>query len=393
MADGAAGEARRKQQKPELTTEEAARLALEHFGVRVDAHAQVTQLDSYEDANFRLRDAHAPGHDLTLKVHNGVDTSTPALIEAQDAAIRAVRAHGIWAPHAQPTLDGRAMATVELQNGRGERHTHAIRLLEFRRARLHAQLEPTVEVCAALGSVIARVDLALATVCTPTQAAAQRTSAWDLRNFREAALPTARAHAAEAELPLIDAAASWYDEGVVPVAGRLRAQVIHADLNDNNLLVSEGRSAEPRAGAVGAPAADAEAAVTAAPAGVIDFGDLMWSWRVCDLAVALAYVLIQCHYETNVERGSPARAWACCAAMAAGYETHAPLDAAEWRALPGLIAARVITALGVGTCSAAQEPANAYLRLALEPCQRVLRLLAAARSAEEVERCLRGQAR
>ena len=50
---------------------------------------------------------------------------------------------------------------------------------------------------------------------------------------------------------------------------KLRHGVIHGDANDHNVLVRQGRVA-----------------------GLIDFGDLVYSAVVCDLAIAVAYAML-----------------------------------------------------------------------------------------------------
>jgi Ser/Thr protein kinase RdoA (MazF antagonist) len=66
-------------------------------------------------------------------------------------------------------------------------------------------------------------------------------------------------------------------------------------------------------------------------AGILDFGDTVRSARVCDLAVALAYL---------VPDGP--RPWPGVDAFTAGYESVVPLTDRERALVPMLIAARTI---------------------------------------------------
>ncbi len=66
-------------------------------------------------------------------------------------------------------------------------------------------------------------------------------------------------------------------------------------------------------------------------AGILDFGDTTRSPRVCDLAVALAYLV-----------PDAPRPWPDVDAFTAGFETAVPLTDGERDVLPMLIAARTI---------------------------------------------------
>ena len=94
---------------------------------------------------------------------------------------------------------------------------------------------------ASLGRTVARVDRALAGF---EHAGMRRHHPWDLRNAPDLGI----------EVPALD---------------HLPHQVIHNDANEHNVLVAD------------------DGAVT----GLIDFGDVVWTARVCGLAVAGAYAM------------------------------------------------------------------------------------------------------
>ena len=94
----------------------------------------------------------------------------------------------------------------------------------------------------------------------------------------------------------------------VPALDHLPHQVIHNDANEHNVLVGE------------------DGAVT----GLIDFGDVVWTARVCGLAVAGAYAM--------QGRPDPARA---VVPVVRGYHEVAPLRADELAVLFELMRARL----------------------------------------------------
>lgn len=143
--------------------------------------------------------------------------------------------------------------------------------------------------------------------------------------------------------------------------------------------------------------------------GIIDFGDLVHSWQLNELAVCAAYVLIYLSYDkwrqpSGAEApAAPAQAPAAAAAAASApmepllalrsvcraYHTERPLSDAEWSALPTLISCRLAMSLTIGSFSAAQDPENEYLRLTLAPGWRALQMMRATPAAEW-EALLRG---
>ncbi len=113
---------------------------------------------------------------------------------------------------------------------------------------------------------------------------------------------------------------------------RLRQQVVHCDVTDWNVI---GRR---------------DLAGRLMPCGVIDFGDVTRTLRVCELAVAAS----------SAYGHDPDEPICAAAEIVRGFDAACPLDEAELEALPHLIAARAaIVAVGTEQ-QAALEPHNAY---------------------------------
>jgi len=110
------------------------------------------------------------------------------------------------------------------------------------------------------------------------------------------------------------------------VSEKLRVGVLHNDLNEQNIIALE--SVDP----VVSPQ-DAEF-------GVIDFGDVVVSWRVNEIAIAMAYCCLEKKY--------PVRDMSV---MLAGIQSVYPLTPLEMRILPCLISARLVTSLVMGMYS------------------------------------------
>ena len=153
----------------------------------------------------------------------------------------------------------------------------------------------------ALGDALGRLSKALSNY---KNEAATRLSAWDLQTVPRLATLLV-------ELPNEAAAAAIarFNERVAPRVGELPTQIIHNDFNPGNVLVDPSRPGF----------------VT----GILDFGDVVHSFRVADLAVALCYQTVPMRHN-----------WGDLAPMIAAFERHVPLNAGEHEVLRDLVAAR-----------------------------------------------------
>ena len=107
----------------------------------------------------------------------------------------------------------------------------------------------------------------------------------------------------------------------------LPSQPVHNDLNPHNIVVDPKTHADV--------------------AGIIDFGDLTWTARVNDLAIAAAY---------QVADIDDPLAPAC--EMIAAYHEVLPLEPAEFDVLFDLIATRMAMTIVISSWRAARYPAN-----------------------------------
>jgi 4-aminobutyrate aminotransferase-like enzyme/Ser/Thr protein kinase RdoA (MazF antagonist) len=151
-----------------------------------------------------------------------------------------------------------------------------------------------------LGRTVARIDRALAGFEHP---AMRRHHVWDLRNAPELGI-------------------------AVPPVDHLPHQLIHNDANEHNVLVAEDGSV----------------------CGLIDFGDVVWSARVCGLAVAGAYAM--------QGRADPARA---VVPVVRGYHEVAPLREDELAVLFELMLVRLRMSVALAARQHAAAPDNVYL--------------------------------
>ncbi|HEY3103721.1 MAG TPA: aminotransferase class III-fold pyridoxal phosphate-dependent enzyme [Pyrinomonadaceae bacterium] len=344
------------QKAPRITSDGAVRIAAKLYGLRVSAEP----LPSERDQNFRLRlitsreespssltpspCLHPEGEEkksgygpepssadeqFVLKIANAEEAFE--FLELQNQLIRFLAARKIELEFARivPTKTAADIAKIKDENG----SEHFVRLLTWLDGVCLAEVKPHGRrLLASLGRSLAQTDAALAEFDHP---ATHRFFYWDLRNANIAReltglLPPSRRKLVErffGEWEKID----W---------SSLRFSVIHNDANDYNVLVDES---EQRVNAV------------------LDYGDVVYSATVCNLAVALAYLMLD----------KPDPIGAAGQVVAAYHETY-PLTGREIDVLYAL----AVTRLCCSVCYAAKQtgcaPDNEYLNISNAPAWALL---------------------
>jgi Ser/Thr protein kinase RdoA (MazF antagonist) len=315
----------------------AERLAARHWGIEGEA----TRLPAEIDENFRLD---APGGSYLLKV-------LPADQEATTAdLITAVMQHlagrdGVLVQRVVPARSGAPL--VEFLDADGiERRA---RLTTFLEGRVLRTVAVDAELRRRLGATLARLALALRDFDHPGD---RRDLSWDLRHAGRMSAMLAELEPSERRAEL-GRCLRAFDEEVVPRLDRLPAQVVHNDLSRDNAVLTPG----------GGLAA-------------IDFGDVVRTQRVNDLAVAMAD-----HVEASADPFGPALD------VAAGYVAVAPLADEELELLYALVRTRTVTRIVGGEWRAWRFPENReYLARNVERLWGVLERLPECPAAADVER-------
>ncbi len=191
-----------------------------------------------------------------------------------------------------------------------------------------------------LGSLAARIDRALLGFSHPAE---DRDYLWDV-----ARLPRLRPLVGDLDGGRHELAVAVLDEfenRVAPILDRVPRQVIHSDLNPDNLLVAPD---------------DNDTIV-----GVVDFSDVIGTARIIEPAVAAAY---QCLHEDDPVT--------VIAEVIAAYHASLPLTESELAIAPALVMARHTQTLTIGSWHAAIYPENReYLLGDVEPAAAALHRL------------------
>ena len=282
-------EAKRKLEKPMVTESEALDVCAKRFGLRV---SKIKVLESYDDANFYIQgifQGEMVEKRFVLKIHNGVESDNPKFVRASNALFNHLSREDfhISAPVPLPTLKSvkdneKFIAWCEFQrkptdgggSGNGKRR-FAVRLLKFVDGVLMNEIYPlTPRLVRESGEFLGRLRNALDMFPSKQTEGFCRDHLWDLRRTEDI-LYFLDSVKSPSRRELVRGVVEEFRSNVLPKDSSLPHAVLHTDFNDANVLVScvkDGRIS-----------------------GVIDFGDSVRSWRVNDIAIAVAYLFVMLH--------------------------------------------------------------------------------------------------
>lgn len=177
---------------------------------------------------------------------------------------------------------------------------------------------------ASLGALQAHLLLALADFEHP---GADYYSCWDIKNTADL-LPRLSVIHDTSRRALVEAAIDKFITGTKPALNHLRCQVIHADLTPFNVLVDRFDNQKVN--------------------GIIDFGDIVRSPLVCDVAIAASYF---------IGKGGD-NPMALPAALVSAFHAVIPLSPEEIMLIAPLMEARHATTVAISEDSAARDSKN-----------------------------------
>src|SRR5262245_3003695 len=316
------------QKAPRITLDDAEALAAEHYGLHVSA----STLPSERDQNFLLRTT--AGEQFVLKVANSDEDLD--FLELQNQLIRFLTTAKVDLefPSIIPALTGEDIASTT----GADSQKHFVRLLTWLDGVCFAEIrDPGRRLLASLGRALAQMDAALASFSHP---AAHRLFHWDLRNSTArklvGLLPDDRQ-------PLVK---GFFAEWEKIDWDTLRFSIIHNDANDYNILVRGSTPSEYHVSAI------------------LDYGDVVHSATVCNLAVALAYVMLD----------KPDPIGAAARVVAAYHETFS-LTEPEIDVLYTLAVTRLCFSVCIAAKQTRDVPDNEYLNISNAPVWRLLEKL------------------
>ena len=267
----------------------------------------------------RLASALAPGDESNTA--SGTQSNT-----ASNPASSAVLPSLPRVPKVIPARDGQSLLSLSL-NGQPVQ----VRLLEYLEGRSLTDLAHIgADVFARLGQACAQIDRALADYRHP---GLERTLQWDPRHAQPLIKHLLDGLADPDRRARVALAGEHAARELQPLLASLPVQAVHLDITDDNSVWQRDAQRNWQL------------------QGIIDFGDVVRTWRIADLSVTCAALL---HHS----KGEP---FALLPAIRA-YHAVNPLQDAELRALWPMIVARAAVLVLSSERQLSVDPHNAYIR-------------------------------
>lgn len=308
--------------------------ASELLRTRYGVDGRLVPLPGERDLNFLVEVDH--GRRYVLKFANAAEDA--GVTDFQNRALMhlAARDPEFEAPRVIATLDGEHLFETTAPLG----DVHRVRLLSWLEGIPLDEAKGDVDIAAQTGAALARLGMLLADFDHPSSGYALP---WDIHNA--ARLEELLPKVGDLNLrSLCERRIERFREHVEPQLPKLRHQVIHNDMNPSNVLVDE-------AGDI---------------AGIIDFGDMVRSELINDVAVAAAYL---CRVDADP--------FSDVVAFLTAYTAIARLSDDEVALLPDLVLTRHLTTVMIAHWRAAMYPENrGYILRSEERARSMLETLA-----------------
>jgi 4-aminobutyrate aminotransferase-like enzyme/Ser/Thr protein kinase RdoA (MazF antagonist) len=307
---------------PSLTDDQLHQLASAVFGLR----GTIASLVSERDQNVRI-DTHDGS--FVMKVAHAAED--PVALSLQESALEHLRGVDPDLPVPHVMWPG----TTTWQD-------HLVRVVTHLPGTPYAHVPHSCELRRSLGTLMGRVSRAMQGFGHP--GAHRPDFLWNLDHALAVEQWVSEVEGIEARTAVL-AAFRHYRQRVLPRLPHLRAAVVHQDANDHNVLV-----------------------LSDAVAGLIDFGDMVHARQVNELAVTLAYALLD--VDDIV---------AAAADVITAYTAEFPLTDDELFVLFDLVAARLAMSIVISSHRSRDFTDNDYLLVSRAPAERLLRRLVAMR--------------
>jgi Ser/Thr protein kinase RdoA (MazF antagonist) len=233
---------------PNYSLEDIIKLVEDHYGFIV----QITVLNSERDQNFLCA---TDKKKYVLKISNPDEDR--AVLEMQNACMQYIKDHD---PSLQVPLAFKEVKTIEYEGT-----SFFIRLVDYLPGQFLMNVDHHNDLLYELGSFLGRLRTAMNGFDHP---AGHRDFPWDVANVD---FIKEHKHFLNSKKGIVDHFINQYEQNVLPIVSKLRKVLIHNDGNDHNVLVNENGKIN----------------------GIIDFGDMIYTFIACEPAVCMAYVALE----------------------------------------------------------------------------------------------------
>ena len=314
---------------PTLASSDAKKCAKELYGLGGALH----ELPSERDQNFLVSVDEAK---YVLKVANLLEKQE--LLEAQNQVMEHVAGLGLL-PKVVESLRGEKIESMTV----GETG-HFVRLVTYMEGTPMGDVKRhSSDMMFDLGRKLGNLDEALQGFDHPSL---HRDFHWDFTNGLEIVRKNVKLVRDKKLREMVLEVAVNIENFTLPLLPYLRTSIIYNDANDFNVLVDGGTDIYSR-----------DQSVT----GFIDLGDMVYGYTVGDLAIAIAYAIL--------DKPQPLQV---AAEIVKGYHSTFALDEAEIAALFGLVMLRLCMSVCIAAEQQKSQPDNKYLGISQKPIRNTL---------------------
>ena len=294
--------------------------------INFDLSGNITNLYSDRDQNFLIQSK--SNQKFILKISNPAEQ--PEILDLQNEATLFI--------HSQDSNFGIPLQIGEIKEFNKDGKTYFVRLVEYLDG--HFLKDSLVGNAAheKLGIFLGTLSHSLADFF---HSAADREFEWDVRatELIKSRLDYLKS---KSDKKTVTHFLNEYENNVLPIAIELKMGVIHNDGNDHNILVDEKGEA----------------------IGIIDFGDMVYSYQAAEPAVCMAYL--------GLEKED---AFTPMAQVLKGYHSSFTLNNSELKSIIYLVCIRLCISVIMSAWRMKLFPENKYLSVSQKPAWDLLRKL------------------
>jgi len=294
--------------------------------INFDLSGKVTNLYSDRDQNFLIQSK--SNQKFILKISNPAEQ--PEILELQNKATLFIRSR-------EPNL-GIPLQIGEIKEFNKDGKTYFVRLVEYLDGQFFKDSLLSNAAHEKLGEFLGKLSLSLDGFSHP---AADREFEWDVRST-ELIKSRLGYLKSKSDKKTVTHFLNEYENNVLPIAIELKMAVIHNDGNDHNILVDENGETT----------------------GIIDFGDMVYSYQVAEPAVCMAYL--------GLEKED---AFKPMAQALKGYHSCFSLNYSELKSVIYLVCIRLCISVTMSAWRMKLFPENKYLSVSQKPAWNLLRKL------------------
>jgi 4-aminobutyrate aminotransferase-like enzyme/Ser/Thr protein kinase RdoA (MazF antagonist) len=324
----------RDAERPKINTDQARDSIKSLYGLS----GSLRELPSERDQNYHLIADN--GEEFVLKI--AATSEKRVTLELQNSAMHhlSVADVRLESPVVQKSINGFEIETTESTDGT----THFVRLVSYLPGRVLAKVNPhSPELLVDYGRFLGSISKGLVGF---DHSASHREFYWDLQQASLVIKKYKELISDVERKTLVEHFMGFYETLILPKLDKLALSVIHGDANDYNVIVNHPHSDESRT------------------FGILDFGDMVHSYTINELAVAIAYAILDKPDPLDVAQK-----------IVSGYHEVFPLSEIEIDVLFPLACARLAMSVSIAAQQQQIEPDNEYLGISQEPAWKTLALL------------------